>query len=234
MGPLAATERFDARWSRFVEAEGKALLRSISCVRFAQPVHGIAKGAARIVVWITPYNIPMAISIRPATRADVGQILTFIRALAVYEREPNAVTATEGDLLSHGFGDNPFYSCLIAEKDGTPAGFALYFFDYSTWLGKPGLYLEDLFVPVEFRGLGIGKALLQRVAAIAVEKGCPRLKWEVLDWNSPAIEFYSAMGAEFMDEWRNVRVSGDALQRLAGIKTPASESEDGVQAKGSR
>jgi len=159
----------------------------------------------------------MAIEIRPATRADVRQILTFIRALAAYEREPNAVTATEEDLLRHGFSENPFYSCLIAEDDGKPAGFALYFFDYSTWLGKPGLYLEDLFVPLEFRGKGIGKALLERVAAIAVEKGCLRLKWEVLDWNAPAIEFYSAMGAEFLDEWRNVRVSGDALQRLAGV-----------------
>ena len=165
----------------------------------------------------------MAITIRPATRADAGQILTFIRALATYEREPDAVTATEEDLLRHGFGESPYYSCLIAEQDGATVGFALYFFDYSTWLGQPGLYLEDLFVPPEFRGLGIGKALLQRVAAIALEKGCPRLKWEVLDWNTPAIDFYRAMGAEFQDEWRNVRVSGDALRRLAGADAGGGE-----------
>ena len=157
----------------------------------------------------------MQLTIRPAKRDDVGLMLTFIRALAVYEREPDAVAATEEDLLRDGFGDNPYYQCLIAEWDGSPAGFAFYFFDYSTWLGRPGLYLEDLFVHPEFRGLGIGKALLQRVAAIAIERGCPRLKWEVLDWNKPAIDFYAAMGAEFLDTWRNVRVSGDALRQLA-------------------
>jgi len=158
----------------------------------------------------------LATTIRTATPEDIPQILTFIRALAAYEREPDAVTATEGDLLRDGFGPNPFYFCLIAEIDGQPAGFAFYFFNYSTWMGRPGLYLEDLFVRPEFRGLGIGKALLQEVAAIAVEKNCPRLQWEVLDWNTPAIDFYSAMGAEFMDTWRNVRVTGVALQRLAG------------------
>jgi len=158
----------------------------------------------------------MATTIRTATPEDIPQILTFIRALAAYEREPDAVTATEVDLLRDGFGPNPFYFCLIAEIDSQPAGFAFYFFNYSTWMGRPGLYLEDLFVHPEFRGLGIGKALLQKVAAIAVEKNCPRLQWEVLDWNTPAIDFYSAMGAEFMDSWRNVRVTGEALQRLAG------------------
>src|SRR5271166_4239586 len=158
----------------------------------------------------------MATTIRPATRADIPQILKFIQALAVYEREPEAVTATEAGLERDGFGPNPFYFCLIAEHKGRPAGFALYFFNYSTWLGRPGLYLEDLFVEPEFRGLGIGKALLERVAAIAVENRCPRLQWEVLDWNTPAIDFYRAMGAEFLDEWRNVRVAGEALRRLAG------------------
>ena len=157
----------------------------------------------------------MAITIRPATPADVGQILAFIRGLAVYEREPDAVKATEADLAQHGFGENPYYSCLIAETDGAAAGFALFFYDYSTWLGKPGLYLEDLFVFPEHRGLGIGKALLQRLAQIAVEKGCARMKWEVLDWNTPAIDFYNAMGAELQKEWLNVRLSGDALRRLA-------------------
>ncbi len=161
----------------------------------------------------------MALTIRLALESDVPQILAFIRALAEYEREPDAVLATEEDLRRDGFGPNPFYLCLIAEQDGVPAGFALYFFNYSTWLGRPGLYLEDLFVLPDFRGRGVGKALLQRVAAIAVEKKCPRLQWEVLDWNTPAVEFYAAMGAEFLDTWRNVRVSGDALRKLAGAET---------------
>ena len=160
----------------------------------------------------------MATTIRTATPEDVPEILAFIRALAAYEREPDAVTATEDGLLRDGFGANPFYFCLMAERDGRAAGFALYFYNYSTWLGRPGLYLEDLFVHPEFRGLGIGKALLKKVAAVALEKGCERLQWEVLDWNTPAIEFYRAMGAEFLDEWRNVRVSGDALLRLAGAE----------------
>ncbi len=157
----------------------------------------------------------MATTIRPATPKDIPEILGFIRALAAYEREPDAVLATEADLLRDGFGSNPFFSCLIAEHNGRQAGFALYFFSYSTWMGRPGLYLEDIFVEPELRGLGIGKALLERVAAIAVEKHCPRLQWEVLDWNTPAIEFYRSMGAEFLDEWRNVRVTGEALRRLA-------------------
>ncbi|MGA3081539.1 MAG: GNAT family N-acetyltransferase [Terracidiphilus sp.] len=160
----------------------------------------------------------MATTIRPATPADVPQILTFIRALAAYEREPHAVRATEAGLERDGFGTNPFYFCLMAEHDGRPAGFALYFFNYSTWMGRPGIYLEDLFVEPELRGLGIGKALLERVAAAAMEKRCMRLEWAVLDWNTPAIEFYKAMGAEFLDEWRNVRVSGEALRRLAGAE----------------
>lgn len=157
----------------------------------------------------------MATTIRLATAADVSQVLAFIRALAVYERAPDAVFATEEGLLRDGFGPHPYYECLIAEQDGKPAGFALYFFNYSTWMGQPGLYLEDLFVQPELRGRGIGKALLQRVAAVATEKGCQRLQWEVLDWNTPAIEFYSAMGAEFLDAWRNVRLSGEALEALA-------------------
>jgi GNAT superfamily N-acetyltransferase len=158
----------------------------------------------------------MSTTIRNATAADVPQILKFIQALADYERAPEAVVATQADLLRDGFAPSPFYCCLIADFDGQPAGFALYFFDYSTWLGRPGIYLEDLFVYPELRGRGIGKLLLEKVAAIAVEKGCARLKWAVLDWNTPAIDFYRAMGAEFMDEWRNVRVSGEALARLAG------------------
>jgi GNAT superfamily N-acetyltransferase len=153
--------------------------------------------------------------IRGATANDTALILNFIRALAEFERAPSEVTATEKALLRDGFGPNPFFFCLIAERGGQPAGFAFYFFNYSTWKGQPGIYLEDLFVHPEFRGLGIGKALLTRVAAIAVEKGCRRIQWEVLDWNTPAIDFYRAVGAEFLDEWRNVRLEGEALLRLA-------------------
>jgi GNAT superfamily N-acetyltransferase len=160
----------------------------------------------------------MAIIIRAATPADVPQILSFIHALALYERAPEAVVATEEGLLRDGFGSRPFWECLIAEHDGKPAGFALYFFNYSTWVGRPGIYLEDLFVLPELRGLGIGKALLKRVAAVAVENGCERLQWAVLDWNTPAIDFYAAMGGEFLDEWRNVRVSGEPLRRLAALE----------------
>lgn len=163
----------------------------------------------------------MTTAIRNATESDVPEILAFIRALAAYERAPDAVKATEADLREHGFGANPYFHCVIAEEDGKPAGFAFYFFDYSTWIGRPGIYLEDIFVYPEFRGRGIGKALLQRVAAIAVEKGCARLKWEVLDWNTPAIEFYSAMGAKLMDEWRTMRVTGEDLVRLAGVTASA-------------
>ena len=158
----------------------------------------------------------MTTAIRNAIETDVPEILSLIRALAAYERAPDAVKATEADLREHGFGRNAYYQCLLAETDGKLAGFAFYFFDYSTWMGRPGIYLEDLFVHPEFRGRGIGKALLRRVAAVAVEKGCARLKWEVLDWNTPAIEFYSTMGAELMTEWRTMRVTGENLARLAG------------------
>ena len=153
--------------------------------------------------------------IRKATAADAAQILKFIRALAAFERAPDAVVATEEGLMRDGFGPNPFFHCLIADHGGQPAGFALYFFNYSTWVGRPGIYVEDLFVLPEFRRLGIGKALLKQVAAIAVENGCQRLQWEVLDWNTPAIDFYRDMGAEFLDEWRNVRLGGEAITRLA-------------------
>jgi|WetSurMetagenome_2_1015567.scaffolds.fasta_scaffold26862_2 GNAT superfamily N-acetyltransferase len=172
----------------------------------------------------------MAITTRPATRADVPQILVFIRALAAYERATEAAVATVADLERDGFGPNPFYSCLIAEHDGQTAGFALYFFNYSTWVGRPGIYIEDLFVEQELRGLGIGKALLQRVAAIAVEKGCRRMQWQVLDWNQPSIEFYRAMGGEFLDEWRNVRLSGEALTQLAVSDQKTTSSPESSEA----
>lgn len=163
----------------------------------------------------------MTATIRKATEGDVPEILALIRALAAYERAPDAVKATEADLREHGFGPNPYFQCLIAEEDGRPAGFAFYFFDFSTWMGRPGIYLEDIFVYPEFRGRGIGKALLRRVAAVAVEKGCARLKWEVLEWNTPAIEFYRSMGADFMHEWRTMRLTGENLTRLAGMAEAA-------------
>ena len=155
------------------------------------------------------------LTIRAATAADVSLILAFIRELAEYEREPNAVMATEADLLRDGFGPRPEFRVVIAEWEGRPAGFALFFHVYSTWQGRPGIYLEDLFVRPEFRGKGIGKALLVHLAQVALQENCGRLAWEVLDWNTPAIEFYKSLGAETLDQWRIMRVTGEALERLA-------------------
>jgi GNAT superfamily N-acetyltransferase len=174
----------------------------------------------------------MATTVRTATATDVPQILEFIRGLALYERAPDQVIATEEDLLRDGFGPNPFYYCLIAEQDGAPAGFALFFFNYSTWRGRPGVYLEDIYVEPGYRCRGIGKLLLQQVAAFAVERGCERLQWEVLDWNTPAIDFYKAMDAEFLDEWRNVRLSGHALLKLADGSTAADQPAGNAKANG--
>ncbi|HEY0794933.1 MAG TPA: GNAT family N-acetyltransferase [Acidisarcina sp.] len=154
-------------------------------------------------------------NIRPAQRADIPLILELIRELALYEREPAAVVATEADLMRDGFGPTPRFECLIAEYDGHPAGFALYFLNYSTWRGRAGIHLEDLFVRPAFRGHGIGLALLSRLAAITVERQFGRLQWEVLDWNHPAIDFYRRLGAEFLDEWRIMRVTDAALAELA-------------------
>ena len=155
------------------------------------------------------------LNIRPATIDDVGLILQFIRELAEYEREPHAVTATEADLVRDGFGTDPKFRVLIAEWDAKPAGFALYFFNYSTWLGRPGLYLEDVFVRPEFRGKGIGKSLLLHLARLAVQENCGRFQWQVLDWNTPSIKFYESLGAKVMKEWLTMRVEGEALKRLA-------------------
>jgi GNAT superfamily N-acetyltransferase len=165
-------------------------------------------------------------SIRTATPADIPLILDLIRALATYEREPDAVKTTEADLLRDGFGKQPCFECLIAEsEDGEAAGFALYFYNYSTWRGRSGIHLEDLFVLPRFRGSGIGKALLARVAARAAEQGCVRLQWDVLEWNQTAIDFYQGLGAKFLDEWRIMRVNDDAIRTLANLATetePAS------------
>ena len=155
------------------------------------------------------------ISIRPATRADVDLILEFIRALAEYERAPESAVATAEDILRDGFSENPKFRVLIAECEGRPAGFAFFFYCYSTWLGRPGMYLEDLFVHPEYRGKGIGKALLVHVAQIAVRENCYGMRWQVLDWNTPSIEFYESLGAQQQKAWIPMRIMGDDLKRLA-------------------
>lgn len=153
--------------------------------------------------------------VREAEPKDVSLIRALIGELAAYEREPAAAVATEADLLRDGFGPRPRYQCLIAEHDGEPAGFALYFHNYSTWQGRSGLYLEDLFVRPEKRGAGAGRALLAELARIAVREGCGRFEWMVLDWNTPAIGFYEKLGATPMKEWIKMRLLGDALRALA-------------------
>jgi GNAT superfamily N-acetyltransferase len=155
------------------------------------------------------------LTLRPATPSDVPAILGFIRELAFYEREPDAVLTTETDLLRDGFTEPRRFHCLMAEWDATPVGFALYFYNYSTWEGRPGIYLEDLYVQPAMRGKGIGKSILTRLAAIAVEEECARFEWSVLDWNQPSIDFYHAMGAVMKSEWRGMRVDGEALKNLA-------------------
>ncbi len=157
----------------------------------------------------------MPLQIRPATPADIPQILAFIRELALYEREPDAVLATEADLLRDGFGPTPRFRCVLADLDETPAGFALFFTSYSTWRGHHGIRLEDIYVTPAHRGKGIGKALLSHVAQVAVAEGCPRLEWDVLAWNQPAIDFYHSQGAIMLNEWRIMRVADDALAALA-------------------
>lgn len=155
------------------------------------------------------------LTLRPAAAADAPVILRLIHALAEYEKAPGEVKATEADLVRDGFGKSPMFHVVLAEWDGKAVGFAFYFFNYSTWLGRPGLYLEDLFVDPQYRGYGIGKALLVHLAQVAVAQGCRRYQWQVLDWNEPAIRFYEAMGARVLEEWLTVRIDGDALERLA-------------------
>ena len=156
-----------------------------------------------------------ALNIRPATPDDVPTILGFIRELAEFEREPDAVLATEADLLRDGWGEPARFTAIIADYNGAPAGFALYFTTYSTWRGHHGIRLEDVYVTPSLRGHGIGKALLARLARIAVDQGCPRLEWDVLTWNTPAIRVYEAIGATTQTEWRIMRLSGEALTNLA-------------------
>ncbi len=160
----------------------------------------------------------MSLSIRPAERADLPLIAQFIRDLAEYERLAHEVRFDEAVLDDRLFGARPYAEVLIGELDGEPQGFALFFHNFSTFEGRPGIYLEDLFVRPEARGSGLGKALLQRLAALAVERDCARLEWSVLDWNEPAINFYKSIGAKPMDDWTIYRVDGTALQQLTGQK----------------
>ncbi|HEX5724623.1 MAG TPA: GNAT family N-acetyltransferase [Longimicrobiaceae bacterium] len=156
-----------------------------------------------------------ALAIRPATEADTPLVLRFIRELAEYERLAHEVRATEEELRRTLFGPRPAAEVVIAEAGDEPVGFALFFPNYSTFLGQPGIYLEDLYVRPEARGRGTGRALLAHLAQLARERGCGRLDWAVLDWNEPAIRFYRALGARALDDWTTFRLTGEALDRLA-------------------
>ncbi len=168
----------------------------------------------------------MSIRIRSAAPADVPLIRELIEGLATYEKLRHECIASDELLHSALFGERPYAEVVIAELDGNAAGFALFFYNFSTFLARPGIYLEDLFVQPAFRGHGVGKALLQRLAALAVERQCGRLEWSVLDWNVDAIGFYESVGARPQDEWTVYRVTGDALTRLAhGDATERSKDE---------
>ena len=160
-------------------------------------------------------NAAMTKTIRPATRPDAALITALIRELAEYEKLLHTCQVTAEAIEQSLFGDRPQAECVIAELDGTAVGFALFFHNYSTFLAKPGLYLEDLFVRPEARGHGLGKALLAHLAQLAVARGCGRFEWSVLDWNAPAIAFYQSLGAQAQDEWTIYRVAGDSLSQLA-------------------
>ena len=161
----------------------------------------------------TPFEI------RGTTEADLPVILQLIRHLATYEREPNAVVATEPGLREVLFGPNHSAEVLLALENGEPVGFAVYFYNFSTWLGRPGLYLEDLFVRPEKRGKGYGRGLLERLAQIAQERGCGRMEWAVLDWNDPAIQFYRKLGANPMEEWTVFRLTEEGIAKLASTNS---------------
>jgi len=163
--------------------------------------------------------------IRTARLADVPTILQLIRDLATYERAPNEVTATEEQLVDVLFGEKPAAEVLLAFESETPVGFAVFFHNFSTWLGRPGLYLEDLFVKPEMRGKGYGHALLVDLAKIARDRGCGRMEWAVLDWNDPAIQFYHKLGAKPMNEWTVFRLTRDGIARLANAADTAATTE---------
>ena len=156
-----------------------------------------------------------SVKIRSAEISDLSVILQFIHDLAKYEKAPNEVKLSLSELEESLFGNTPQVYCLISEADGKATGFAVWHLNYSTWLGRHGIYLEDLYVDPKYRGLGHGKALLRRLAQICIERGYKRLQWWVLDWNETAIEFYKSIGAQPMDEWTVFRVSGSSLEKLA-------------------
>tara|TARA_Y100001949_G_scaffold11755_1_gene8770 strand:+ start:46668 stop:47150 length:483 start_codon:yes stop_codon:yes gene_type:complete len=157
----------------------------------------------------------MPLNIRPASRDDAALILRFVTELAIYERAEHEVKTDAAGIEASLFAKDASASALICERDGQPIGYAVYFFNYSTWLGRNGLYLEDLYVTPEARGTGAGKALLKHLARLAVSRGCGRFEWSVLDWNEPAIRFYEALGARPQEEWTTYRLTGDALKALA-------------------
>ena len=157
----------------------------------------------------------MSVKTRTATQSDLPIILQYIHDLAKYEKAPDEVELSLDDLKDSLFGPNPQVFCLISEQDNETTGFAVWHLNYSTWLGKHGIYLEDLYVDPKFRGQGHGKALLQKLAQICIEKGYKRLQWWVLDWNESAIDFYKSIGAQPMDQWTVFRVSGSSLRKLA-------------------
>jgi len=163
--------------------------------------------------------------IRPAVPTDVPEILRLIRELAVYEKLEHMVVGTNATLHASLFGAHPAAECLLAEAEGRAVGFALYFTTFSTFLCKPGIHLEDLFVEPGERGRGIGKALLARLATIAVERGCGRLEWNVLDWNTPSIRFYESLGAKIMKEWWLVRMTAPEFSALAGAQARKSAGD---------
>lgn len=170
-----------------------------------------------------PTRLP-PLTIRPATRDDVPLVLEFIRGLAEYEHLSHLVAATEDALTEEMFGPRSVIEVLLGFAGETPAAFAVFFHNFSTFLGRRGLYLEDLFVKPELRGRGYGKAMLLAVARIAHARGCGRFEWMALDWNTPAIEFYKRLGAQEMPEWRLLRVTGDALARMAAIDLEGEQS----------
>lgn len=180
------------------------------------------------------FTMTTTLEIKPATAADVPTILRLIRELAEYERASNDAVATEAQLHEVFFGPQPSAQVLIGQEANEPVGFAVYFFNFSTWLGRPGLYLEDLFVRPEARGRGYGKALLARLAQIAQERGCGRMEWAVLNWNEPAIEFYEKLGAKPMEEWRVYRLTREGIANLAAAPhlNPLPEGEEDASAPG--
>ena len=163
--------------------------------------------------------------IRPACLEDVPVILQLIYDLATYERAPDEVSATEEQLVEVLFGEKPAAEVLLAFEEESPVGFAVYFYNFSTWLGRPGLYLEDLFVKPEKRGKGYGRALLIELAKIARDRGCGRMEWAVLDWNGPAIKFYRSLGAKPMHEWTVFRLNGEEISKLASAADTAATTE---------